>query len=90
MALRITTAIEDGTTVLRLHGWLLGPEIDAFEETCTDAALPARIDLRWLVGADAAGIRALRRASDRGIPLAGASPYLELLFRGEKVSDRPS
>jgi hypothetical protein len=90
MALRITTAIEDGITVLRLHGWLIGAEIDAFEETCTNAAPPARLDLRWLVGADTAGIQALRRASDRGIPLTGASPYLELLFRGERVLDRPS
>jgi hypothetical protein len=89
MALRITTAIEDGITVLQLHGWLQGTEIGAFEETCSDAALPARIDLHWLVGADAAGIRALRRASDRGIPLTGASPYLELLFRRESVVERP-
>jgi hypothetical protein len=87
VALRITTSIEDDAVVLRLHGWLLSAEVGTFEEMLSDTTVPARIDLQWLVGADAAGVLALQRASDRGIALTGASPYLDLLFRGERASE---
>jgi len=85
VALRITTTIENGTVVLRLHGWLVGAEVGAFEEAWNGVALPARIDLRWLVGADGDGIRALRQSSELGAQLTGASPYLELLMRGAEA-----
>jgi hypothetical protein len=71
-----------GEAVLALHGWLSGPEVAEFERVVGTAALPLRIDLTNLAGADRCGIDALRAQRDRGACLANASPYIGILLEG--------
>jgi hypothetical protein len=87
MGLRITSTVENDAVVLGLHGWLEGAEVAVFEEACGAAKRPLQIDLSWLVGADSAGISALRHAQERGAGLRGASPYVRLLLRGDERSN---
>jgi hypothetical protein len=52
------------------------------------------LDLSQVTGASEAGVLLLRRLSDEGIHLLGASPYVTLLLAAEKttsiVQGRPS
>lgn len=75
------TTQEEGE-VIELHGWLCGPELDAFEAVCASHPLPLRIDLQNLAGASADGVLALKAQRARGASLIGASPYIDLLLRG--------
>jgi hypothetical protein len=77
----ISTTVVHGSMV-ELHGWLNGPEVAEFRKVCAAKTLPLSIDLKHLVGADAAGILALREQRARGAGLVGASPYIELLLQG--------
>jgi hypothetical protein len=52
-----------------------------------------RLDLRQLLGADAGGLRALRRQRRLGACFTGVSPYMELLlettvWRAEDESEK--
>jgi hypothetical protein len=66
--------------VLVLHGRLAGPEVAEFERIPATAPLPLRIDLEYLVGADASGLGALRAQRERGARLTTASVYVRLLL----------
>ena len=68
--------------LVALHGWLSGEEVGVFETSCAALALPVRIDLANLTGADLPGLQALLRQSERGARITGASPYIELLLQG--------
>lgn len=85
MTLRLVMQTEKAGVSLALHGWLTGPEVAEFERVVGAAALPLRIDLANLVGADASGILALNTQRDRGARLANASPYISILLKSADV-----
>ena len=62
-----------------LQGRLCVAEVAVLEKTAAEAGLPLSLDLRQLLGADADGLRALRRQRRRGVCFTGVSPYMELL-----------
>ena len=76
----VCRAVDAGGSVMELHGWLTGPEIEEFKAACASRPLPLRIDLEQLAGASADGILALKEQRVRGARLEGASPYIELLL----------
>ena len=77
MTLRMVLHLDKGEPSVSLHGWLLGPEVAEFERVVASSRVPLQIDLRYLMGADRAGLVALRRRCSR---LSNASPYVSLLL----------
>jgi hypothetical protein len=100
--LQIFVECDRHDAVVALHGWLTEPEVGDLAEAVARNGLGVRIDLSHLVGADQAGLVALRRLRDEeGVPLTGSSPLFEMLLgemqashvSGESrgpASDRPS
>ena len=78
--LMITITDEPGGTQVRVDGWLEGDGVAEFVRVVDAAAGPVRLLLRDLRGADAAGLAALRRLTDRGTSLEGLSPYIRLML----------
>lgn len=81
MTLLIVHRTDADEVVLELHGWLREPETAEFDKAMAGVPPVVRIDLSQLLGADAAGILALRQARAKGARLRSASPYVELLLR---------
>jgi hypothetical protein len=80
MTLRIDQRdAEDGVTV-QLHGWLHGAAVAEFEAVCGAAGGILHIDLSQLAGADAEGLRALRKSRRTGARLEHATPHMALLI----------
>jgi len=82
----VCRTVDAGGSVMELHGWLTGPEIEEFKAACASRPLPLRIDLEQLAGASGDGILALKEQRARGARLEGASPYIELLLRSATTS----
>ena len=80
MPFRIVVRVGGDAVVLELNGWLREAEVAVFEDTCASHGGPVRIDLENLLGIDAEGLQALHRQQARGVPMTGASPYIELLM----------
>jgi hypothetical protein len=80
MPFRIFVRLGGDSAVLELHGWLREAEVGVFEEACASQGGPVRLDLENLLGIDAEGLQALHRQLARGVPITGASPYIELLM----------
>ena len=80
MTLRIDLAVGSDPATVVLQGRLSVAEVAVFEKTAAEAGLPLCLDLRELLGADAEGLRALRRQRRHGVCFTGASPHMELLL----------
>jgi hypothetical protein len=80
VTLQIVGRVVEGESMVELHGWLSGPEIDEFKSECALHRPPLRIELKNLHGASSDGISALKEQRARGARLTGASPYIELLL----------
>jgi hypothetical protein len=80
MPFRIVVRVGGDAVVLELNGWLREAEVAVLEETCASQGGPVRIDLEHLLGLDAEGLQALHRQRARGVPMTGASPYIDLLM----------
>ena len=80
MPFRIVVRLVGDSTVLELNGWLREAEVAVFEEACASQGGSVRLDLEQLLGIDADGLQALHRQRVRGVPITGASPYIELLM----------
>ena len=80
MPFRIFVRPGGDLAVLELNGWLREAEVAVFEEACGSQGAPVRLDLENLLGIDAEGLQALHRQWSRGVPIAGASPYIDLLM----------
>ena len=83
MALQVVCRKLESQSVVELHGWLTGPEIEEFEKACAATPQPLLIHLENLAGASPDGVLALKGQRARGARLVGASPYIELLLRGQ-------
>jgi hypothetical protein len=74
---------EDGDqheAVVAIHGWITEPAVGEVVKVVARKGPGVRIDLSQLVGVDHAGLVALRRLRDGGVPLTGSSPFIELLL----------
>ena len=85
--LRISRVVNNGTTVLRLEGRLLGPWVEALRAECAAADGAGRrrlLDLTSVTFLDAAGVRSVHDLSKRGWGVTGCSDFLsELLGAGQ-------
>jgi RNA polymerase sigma-70 factor (ECF subfamily) len=92
--LRITTVEdESGTTKLIVEGRLTEESMEGLETTCARHVAGGRtpsIDVAGLTYSDRAGGMALRRVRDEGMPVVGASSFLEELMRPEPATPRPT
>ena len=82
----ITVTDEPAGTLIRVDGWLAGDGVAELERVLAGASAPARLLVRELRGADAAGLSVLRRLADRGIPLEGLSTYIRLMLASQAGS----
>ena len=80
MTLRIFEELDDGETVIALHGWLSAAEVAEVEELVARPDRRVRIDLEQLAGVDGEGLLALQRLRRNGTRFTGVSPYLEILL----------
>jgi anti-anti-sigma regulatory factor len=84
--LRITTAVVDGTSVLKVEGKLLAPWVPELLAEC-DAARqstsPIALDLSHVSFADAEGLSAIRNLLRRGISLRSCSGFVNELLHTE-------
>jgi hypothetical protein len=69
--------------IVELHGWLNGEVIGEFESLCGSGPGPLCLGLSHLVGADEAGLSALRTRIAAGARIEGESPYIALLLKSE-------
>jgi hypothetical protein len=76
----ITVTNDPTGSQIRLDGWLAGAGVAELARVLGEATAPARLLVRDLRGADAAGLSTLRRIAEQGTPLEGVSPYIELLL----------
>ena len=76
----ITVTDEPDGTLIRVDGWLAGDGVAELVRVLDSAAAPARLLVRNLRGADAAGISVLRQLEGRGVPLDGLSTYFRLML----------
>jgi hypothetical protein len=83
MTLQMVCRTVENESVIELHGWLSGAEVQEFQKACRAHMLPVRIDLENLAAASPDGILALKEQRARGALLSGASPYIELLLQGQ-------
>jgi anti-anti-sigma regulatory factor len=80
MTLRIFQEETDSETIIALHGRLSSAEVEDVMRLAEAHRKALRIDLGSLVGADALGLRALRRLQGGGARLSGASPFVALML----------
>jgi hypothetical protein len=85
MAFRLTTAVSHDLTTIRLAGRIGDAAIAPLLDACGRAHRPVVVDLSQVTGASEAGVLLLRRLTDEGIHLLGASQYVRLLLGAEKV-----
>ena len=78
----ITVTDEPAGTLIRVDGWLAGDGVAELERVLAGSSLPARLLVRELRGADAAGLSVLRRLADAGTALEGLSTYIQLRLAG--------
>ncbi len=83
MTIRINRRDTQHGVVVEPHGWLSEDVVAEFERLCASIQAPLTLDLSQLVGADTAGLRALRCRIAAGARLEGLSPYISLLLAGE-------
>jgi hypothetical protein len=81
----ITVTDGPAGTLIRVDGWLAGDGVAELERVLEAAPAPARLLVRDLRGADAAGLSVLRRLADGGTPLEGLSTYIQLRLAGAAI-----
>lgn len=91
MAIRINRRHTKQVEIVELHGWLGEDTLGEFESLCGSIRGPLLLDLSNLVGADEAGLLALRRRGAGGARIEGASPYIRMLLDSvPAVPDEPN
>jgi len=86
---RLDVLSEPGRVVVRIHGRLAGAAVPELDRVCRDAGGVLLLDVSYLMGADDAGVVALRRLLGEGAQVTGMSRYLSLLLdRGEPGSPK--
>jgi anti-anti-sigma regulatory factor len=88
MTLRIFEEANEVEAVIALHGWLSAAEVSELERLAAAHDGPLRVDLAHLVGVDTEGLRVLKRLRGRGVCIAGASPFVELLLERTSEPER--
>jgi hypothetical protein len=89
MTLRIFQEETESEMIIALHGRLSSAEVEEVVRLAEARGKPLRIDLGSLVGADAPGLRTLRKLQGGGARLSGASPFVALMLERTPVDDGP-
>jgi anti-anti-sigma regulatory factor len=84
LTVRITTTTVGKTTTVVVEGRLSPAEVPSLREACRSVGAGLRLDLTGLRMADEAGIGELRRLSEEGAELHGASLFIRQLLDGNK------
>jgi len=87
MAIRIDVNTEGPEVVVYLAGRLTGDAAKQLKDTCDSIKGAFVLDLSKLIFADDAGIDVMRAISEQGIPICGASQFIQLLA-DEALSQR--
>ena len=85
MTVRITKKEKttgDATTVVVVEGRLTAAEVESLNEACRSIGDGLRLELSGLRWADDAAIEELRRLSEAGVELSGASLFIRQLLNG--------
>ncbi len=85
MTIRVTTAVAETFTVIRIEGQLTSSRVPDVRAAFESASPPLWLDLSGLRSADTDGIRALLSLSKAGAQLRGASPYIYQLLLEAKT-----
>ncbi len=80
MTFRISSFSDKNNTTIRVEGRLDAEGVEDLQKEIQGVAAPVQLDLSNLQSADAAGVRALRSCSAKGVKLAGASTYIRQLL----------
>ena len=80
VAIRIDITSEGPETVVRTAGRLSGVAVAQLKKACDPIEGPFVIDISNLLFADDAGIDVIRRLSEKGAEVRGASPFVQLLL----------
>jgi ABC-type transporter Mla MlaB component len=83
MSIRATSTSDADQTVLRIDGRLVSEDIPELVKEYGAEESPHVLDLSGLQSADTEGVRLLLGFVSRGAQIRGASPYIELLLRGD-------
>jgi ABC-type transporter Mla MlaB component len=83
MSIRATNTSDADQTVLRIDGRLMSEDVAELVRHYGAAENPSVLDLSNLQSADSDGVTLIREFVCRGAQIRGASPYIELLLRGE-------
>jgi hypothetical protein len=84
--LRIETAREGHTTVVRIAGDLEGEGVAELERVVQEATGPLALDLSDLTHANGCGLGAIRRLENEGSELRNTPPFVELLLARSRPS----
>lgn len=85
MTVRITTTTAGKATTVVVEGRLTTAEVPSLRQACQSAGARVRLDLSGLRMADDAGIAELRRLSEEGAELHGASLLIRELLGESKA-----
>jgi hypothetical protein len=80
MGIRIDFISDESETVVRIAGCLSGTAVAQLKKACDQIEDPFMLDLSNLSFADDEGIDAIRAIADKGAPVRGASPFVQLLL----------
>ena len=80
MNIRIDFISDGSETVVRISGRLDSTAVAQLKEACDPIEDPFVIDLSNLLFADDKGINAIRVLADKGAPVQGASPFVQMLL----------
>jgi hypothetical protein len=83
MAFRLTALESPDLTTIRVAGRVGDEAIAPLLDACGRARRPLVLDLSQVTGCSEAGVLLLRRLTDEGIHLLGASQYVTLLLAAE-------
>lgn len=81
MGFRIETKKEQEMTVIQVAGTLSDRATVELEQVCRKTIGPLSLDLTHLQSVEAEGLRFINELKTKGVPLTGASPYLQLLLK---------
>ncbi len=76
--------------ILKVEGWLSGPDVDLLEQEITQRVKdtsPVILDLTHTRFIDDKGIRLLQRRAGESVRLDGASAFIRELLRAHGLSD---
>ncbi len=83
MPIRVETISGASGTLVKIDGWFRAEDIDDFVRLCEQLDRLVAMDLTDLQSVDREAIGVFRELDALGVELRAASPYVNLLLKGE-------